>query len=50
MTTAMVAMTKIMTSAGGMPNHSIGGDGVGVGVGVGAGATSRSAFSLQAEL
>lgn len=46
----MATMTKIMTYAGGMPNHSIGGDGVGVGVGVGAEVTSRSAFSLQAEL
>lgn len=49
MTTAMAAMTKIMTKAGGMPNHFIGGGGVGVGVGVGAEVTSRSAFSLHAE-
>ena len=48
MTTAMAAMVKITTYAGGMPNHSIGGDGVGVGVG--AAKTSRSAVSLQAEL
>jgi len=46
----MTTMAKVMKYIGGMPNHSIGGGGVGVGVGVGAEVTSRSAFSLQAEL